>query len=163
MNAYEKWQVRVSIIQTVVLLATFLGALYIGLKQNEINQNLLELSHVVSVELSYAPQKLNIFNKGRENVWLWGTKFGDGPRTMEPNPRLVTPGGSYYLLTDKLEPEILQKVGQNGDDTKPLEIYIESQINKKYVVRNLLFIQVRTGAISIHSQTISIQEADWSK
>lgn len=45
MESFEKWQVIIGISQTGILVMTFLGALYIGLKQNEINQNLLNVGY----------------------------------------------------------------------------------------------------------------------
>jgi len=43
MTAFETWQVVLGIVQAALLLAAFLGAMYVGLKQNEINKNLLDL------------------------------------------------------------------------------------------------------------------------
>jgi hypothetical protein len=54
MSAFELWQVITSIVQSVILLATVLVALYIGLKQTEISVKQNEISE-----------------KRLEHVWFW--------------------------------------------------------------------------------------------
>lgn len=161
MDPYKNRKIVILIIQTCILLLTFLGALFIGFKQIEINNQLLELNNVVSVEVAYATKKLNVFNKGKNNIWLWGTKISKEPKTIESEPRLITPGGFYYLLTDKLESKILQEIPGDGSIKVNLDLFIKDGRNKKYIIKNLLFIQVKNKDITIHSQTTSINQSNW--
>jgi hypothetical protein len=170
-SAFEKWQVIISATQTAILLGTLLVALYIGLKQTEISAKqteisakqteiskaLLDIPFTVSVEVTYdaGMKRFNIFNKGLTNLFLWGTKLGDGPRSVDKDPRLIAPGGSYYLLAPSVETDAIAKVGQNGELRGNLEIYVSGQNLTKYVVTTIVFAQVIAGACTIHTQTTS--------
>jgi hypothetical protein len=138
-----------------------LGALYVGFKQNEINQNILDLQHAVSLEITHQPQRLNISNKGQTNIWLWGTRLADAAPSYEQQPRLITPGGFYYLIADKLEALIVKNIGQNGNTVVPLEVFVAGQNGKKWIVRTLLFAVVTNGVVQIHTQTVSATQTDW--
>ena len=105
MSAFETWQVITSIAQTAIFLATLLAAIYIGLKQAEISnrqadisemqtaisRSLADLPFVVSAEITYdqSSKRINIYNKGQTNIYLWGTKLGDGSKVVEQEPRLI--------------------------------------------------------------------------
>jgi hypothetical protein len=177
MGAFEKWQVMVSVTQTAILLGTLLVALYIGLKQTEISgkqteisakqteisKALLDIPFTVSVEVTYdaGTKRFNIFNKGQTNLFLWGTRLGDSPRSMDKEPRLIAPGGSYYLLAQSIESDTIAKVGQSGELRGNLEIYVTSQNSTKYVVTTIVFAEVIAGTCTIHTQTTSIKPEEW--
>jgi hypothetical protein len=110
MTTFELWQVVNMTAQSFLLLATFLGALYIGFKQYEINQQLVELQHQPTVEVAVADDRLHIFNKGGQSVWLWGTQIESNPRAIEMEPRLITPQGFYYIPLSALKALVLQRV-----------------------------------------------------
>ena len=52
-TTFQNWQIKLTIIQIIILLLAFLGAFYVGLKQNEINRNLLNLNYIPSLEITY--------------------------------------------------------------------------------------------------------------
>ena len=158
---FEKWQIGIGIAQTIILLITVFTALRIGLTQNKINQKLLNLNYIPSVEVNYENKQINVINKGQTNLFLWGTQLADAEKSLESASRLVTPNGSYYLLTDKLEAKIIKNIGANGQEVIPLNIFIETQNEKKYVIKVLLFIKVREGDIKIHTQTTSTTLGNW--
>ena len=164
MSKFEKWQVGIGIGQSVILFSTFIAALFIGIKQNQINQNLLDLQFNVSIEITYdhAQQHFNIHNKGQNNIWLWGSKLNGAEVALEKEPRQITPGGFYYVITDKFEPEILSKLGQNGEKNVSFDVLVETQNREKWTVHTLLFIQVVEGNIKIHTQTVSVMK-NWLK
>src|SRR5690242_17327040 len=99
---FETWQIVLSIIQCVILSGTIYVAWHIGSVQNNINQQLLDLNFRPSLEVTSESDKLNVYNRGKDNVWLWGTQFRDETRTIESSGRLIAPGGFYYLFSNKL-------------------------------------------------------------
>jgi len=177
MSAFEKWQVVTSVIQTVILLGALLVALYIGLKQadisstqteiskkqSDISESLLDLQYAVSVEIAYdsATKHLNIANRGQGNLYLWGDKLRDADRSIEKEPRLITPGGFYYIIADDFESLLLDRMGQDGEATVLFEVYLSSQRGAKYVVHAHLLVQITAGKVAIHSQTTSIEKSSW--
>jgi hypothetical protein len=178
MSAFETWQVITAIVQSSILLGTLLAAIYIGLKQAEISKrqadisevqtniskSLADLPFVVSVEVAYDPsqKRINIANKGQTNIYLWGTKLGEGPRSVEKEPRLITPGGFYYLLAEILEAQLRAAPATSADIRGALEIYLTSQNGVKYVVRTIVIGERRDDKVTIHTQTTAIRPEEWS-
>lgn len=161
LTEFEVWQVVNMTAQSVLLLATFLGALYVGIKQYQINRQLIELQHQPSVEIAATADQLQIHNKGTSSIWLWGTHAEHSKRTMQNEPRLITPQGFYYIPLDALKVNILGRIGQDGEERLTLMIFIKTSDNQKYSVRNILYCQVVAGNVTIHSQTIAVDRQEW--
>ncbi len=127
MDKFEKWQVIISISQTIILFFTLVSAIYIGVTQNHINENLLNLNYFPSIEVAYTPKKkrLQIYNKGNSNIWLWGTKYMDTKPNIKDKPVLITPNGSYYILAEKFESIVKTQVGKDGETFVPFDLFIE--------------------------------------
>jgi hypothetical protein len=79
---------------------------------------------------------------------------------VEREPRLITPGGNYYILAQSFEEEIKARF-QDGDHWVPFEAYIAAENAKKYVVKAVLLVKMKAGQPQIHCQTTSISETDW--
>lgn len=56
----------------------------ISQSQAVINKVLADLPFTVSMEVAYdaSQRRIDLTSKGRSNVYLWGTKLGDGPRLL---------------------------------------------------------------------------------
>lgn len=163
MSTFETWQLGTAVAQTVILFGTLVAAIYIGSKQTQISKDLADLAFVVSVEVTYDAhrKRINIFNKGQTNIYLWGLKLGDGPKVVEQEPRLITPAGYYYILGETLESQIRLALAQNADVQRQLEIYVTNQIGIKYVVRTIVVGQSYGEEIALHTQTTSIRQEKW--
>jgi len=162
MTKFERWQIVVGCIQTTLLMFTLISAIYIGFRQTQINENLLNLNFIPSVEIAYSNGRLQIYNKGMQNIWFWGTKFDDESPTIEKDPRLITPGGFYYIFGDRLERRIKSKIGEDGEIRFPFELFLESSNKIRYIIRNQLFCIAKKGQIYINSQTLALIQRDWS-
>jgi len=163
LNLFEKMQVRLGVAQILILTFTLIAAVYIGFQQNSINQKLYDLNFNVSLEVTYDNKQLNIINKGKENVWIWGTKLADNPKNIERDSRLIPPGGFYYMLATRLELDLIKNIGINGEIRLPLEVYIESANQRRYVVKLLLWAIIKDGVLAVHTQTLAIQPFNWEK
>jgi hypothetical protein len=166
MKPFEKSQIRIMRVQTLVLFLTLIAAVYIGLKQTSINEQLLNLNYYPSMEVAYTTSnhRLQMYNKSRQNIWIWGTQLDNTiPANIKGHGRLVTPGGSYYIIGDRLEKLVLKKVGDNGETYLPFNVFIETANKMRYTVQNQLFCQVKDSKVEIHSQTLAIVQEDWSK
>jgi hypothetical protein len=163
LKRFERYQVILTAIQTVALVAATAGAIWIGVIQTRINRKLYELDLSVAAEVTYdqSTKRLNIFNRGRENIWLWGDKLGSGPKTVEKEGRLIVPGGSYYIFADTFEREVLEKVGHDGETQVPFQLLGKDAADRPFVVDLVLFVQVRDGAVTVHTQTTSIRHSAW--
>jgi hypothetical protein len=123
----------------------------------------LALGNMASADIIYAGDRLQIWNRGRTNLYLWGLKYDDTPVDFEPRSYLIAPTDNYYLLTDKLTPFILLHLGQNGEARVPLDLYLKGADGTKYIMHNILWEIVKDGQITIHTQTQGFEREDWSK
>ena len=165
MTKFEKWQVAINCFQVFILTLTLACAVYIGLRQNQINEKLLNLNYIPSLEVAYTShdKRIQIYNKGNSNIWLWGTKYLNTKPNIKNEPVLITPGSSYHILAEKFENLIKELIGKDGEKFIPFDLFIESSNNVKYIVKNRLLCIVKNNEVSIHSQTINIIKQDWSK
>lgn len=125
-----------------------------------VNETAVRLAYAPAVDLIYAGDVLQVWNKGRTTLTLWGDKYGDGPKDIE-KPAQISTGGFYYILTDRLQRRILQELGQNGSARVPLDLYISTADKKKYVVHCELWEIVKDGAITIRTSNHGIERRNW--
>jgi hypothetical protein len=163
LSRFERRQVILGTIQTVILAIGTSAAVYLGVTQTAINQKLYDLNFTVATEIIYDAneKKLYIFNKGRENIWLWGSKLGSNPKFIDQERRLIAPGSSYYVLAANMEKEVLEKVGTRGELRVPFDVYLKDGRHRPYIARVILFIQVAEGKLTVHTQTVAIDQMQW--
>ena len=132
MNAFEKWQVVLGVVQAGILLMTFLGAIYIGLKQNEINERLRTLQDYVAVTAvpDASNNKIKLINTGRTNLYLWGfDMLGNNQRLKKP--RLITAGtmeAAYYWIDPPQPPD-----SSKGKFEFEFKLYLTDEFNTKWI------------------------------
>jgi|ERR1700722_1463488 len=129
-----------------------------GLRQQE-----LALNFLVSADLVYAGDTLQIWNKGKTTIYFWGDRYGDERSDFAPKPNAIVPTDYYYVLTDKLKAVVLKQLGQNGETRVPFDVYLTSANGKKYIMHNTLWEVVKEGQLTIHTQTHGYEAKDWSK
>lgn len=128
MNTFEKWQIVVSCIQIGILLATFCGAFYIGLKANEINDRMRVLQDYVAVALIPDSETVKLLNVGKVNLYLWGFEMPGNSHHFD-RPRLLPAGtndSAYYWVG----PPDVTKVKDNKFDIK---LYLTDEFGNKLV------------------------------
>jgi hypothetical protein len=163
LTRFEKIQILLSIMQGGILILTLIVAWRIGSVQNSINQQLLDMNFRLSLEVTYENDKLNIVNKGKDNVWVWGTQVRDESKTIESNGRLITPNGYYYLFTDKFRTYSEKYIGTDGEGTFPFNIFVATENGKRYTAKFLLFVKMINGTMTLNTQAIGFVESDWTK
>src|SRR3954463_9033382 len=91
MNSFEKWQVVLGCINAGILIATFLGALYIGFKANEINDRVRKLQDYVAIAVVPDNSVIKLLNVGKVNLYLWGFDMPGNTHHFD-RPRLIPSG-----------------------------------------------------------------------
>jgi hypothetical protein len=79
-------------------------------------------------------QIINFDNSGRTILLLWGSKFGNEPRTIRQQPIVLAPTSSFPF-------DISRFMAKKGDTTKasiPFELYLKRQNGTKYVAKGFL-------------------------
>jgi hypothetical protein len=165
MNQFEIWQVVNMTVQSALQLLTLIAASYVGIKQYQINRRLVEMEHEPSVEVAINTDKtedeLRVLNKGSKSIWLWGTQLEKTPKLIESEPRLITPQGNYYILLKTLKSAVLERVGSNGEERLSLTLFMKTSDKRMYVVRVVLLCCVENLRVTLHSQTVAIEQEDW--
>ncbi|MFZ0593503.1 MAG: hypothetical protein WAM39_23800 [Bryobacteraceae bacterium] len=131
--------------------------------QSNLRRQELSLNYAPSVDLIYAGDQLQIWNRGKTNLKLWGDRYNGGAISMSDTPYVISPTTYRYLLTDTLKANILGTIGQNGEARVPLEIYITTADGQRYIVRGELWEIVKDGQITIHTQNHGFDKVDWFK
>jgi hypothetical protein len=134
-------------------------------QQLDVSQKELALKYQPSVDVVYEKKRLKIYNRGKTNLLFWGTKLGNGPKSISSEPRIIspTPDSFYYLLINELEKEIMEKFPPNFQTYVPFEIFIANEKSQKYIVKCLLYIVLVNGEVTIHTQNVGILKTAWSK
>jgi len=131
-------------------------------RQSNLRRQELALNYAPSIDIWYVSDQLQLWNRGKSNVTFWGLKY-DGEKSTVGPPFVVAPATARYLLTDKLTPSILKDLGQNGEATVPLDIYISTADNQKYILRGELWEIVKEGKVEVRTQNHGFEKRDWSK
>lgn len=117
----------------------------------------------LSVDLLYdsANKALNIVNRGGTNVYLWGDRLQGWPKSVDA-PRTITPnGGAYHIWADRMAQALLQKLGNNGQDRIPFELYVSDEGNKKHIINYIFWVRIRDGVITIETQNMGTTDSDF--
>ncbi len=130
--------------------------------QSRLRQQELALNYVPSVDLIYAGDKLQIWNRGKTNLNLSGDKYDDELPDVAATSYVISPQTNYYLLANRLNEYILAKLGRNGEARVPLDIYITTANNQRYIMHAELWEIVKDGEITIHTQNHGFDKKDWS-
>ena len=163
MNALEKSQVVNMTIQSMLLLVAVLGALYIGFKQNDISQQLLDIQYIPSVAFAVEGNQFRIYSKSKENIWLYGTQTEGLKKNFQEEPRLITPGGYYYIPVEPFKAFIKQQVGNDGEKRIRINLFIQTAHERRYTIRNVLYCAVISGKVEINPQTIGMTLGNWKE
>ena len=161
MNTFQVWQVANMTAQSGLLLATVLAALYIGRKQYQINEQLVEMQHQPSIEVAPTQSQLQVVNKGSQNVWLWGIALEGQPRDMQKLPRLITRQGFYYFTLDRFK-NAVRALGKAGEINLRFDLYISTVHDRRYTINNILHCIASNENVEVHCQTVGLAQADWS-
>jgi hypothetical protein len=157
-------------VEILALIATLFTAIIIGIRQNDINQNLVDLNFFPSVEVVYDNNQIRILNHGEKDVFIGPMVFYDKFENVgkinvrDEDIRLITPNGFYYFSIELLDTTIdkyEKEIGRNGDAVIPFDVFLKSFEGKKYIVKNLLYIIFKDDAPDIRTQTLSIIKSNW--
>jgi 4-amino-4-deoxy-L-arabinose transferase-like glycosyltransferase len=132
--------------------------------QNSLRHEELALNYVPSADLIYAGDRIQLWNRGRTNLYLWGDKYDGEPHPdMNVSPVTITPTSNYYLLADRLNAAIFSSIGRNGEGRVPFDLYISTEDKQRYTMHAVLWEVVKDGRITIHSQNHGFEKGGWFK
>ena len=126
-------------------------------------------SYTPSLDLVYAEKQFRFYNRGKTNLYFWGTRLADDRPAIESEARVITPSGGgfigegfFYIPGDQFEQRERSRLGQDGEERVPLEAFVATEDSKRYRIRYVLRVVMAGGAVTVHSQNMGMKEFDWS-
>jgi hypothetical protein len=121
-----------------------------------------EIAFVPSVDVLYdaGTKAMNFINRGPTNIYLWGDRLDDGPKSIDA-PRTITPGGAYHIWANQVADELLIKIGANGQLSVKFDVYVSSENKKKHILHYLLLATTRNGLLNIETQNLGTTDEDF--
>jgi hypothetical protein len=131
--------------------------------QSTLRKNEYQLNFTPAADLVYAGDQLQLWNRGRTSLSLWGVKYGNEAAFMFKVPSVVGVTDSVGLLTNIMKPRVLASLGANGQDTVPVEFYVGTGDQKKYVKKCNLIETTKDSVLTVLTQCQEFEPRDWSK
>jgi len=118
----------------------------------------LALEFAPSVTVVYEKSRLIIYNRGRTDIGLWGTSYGVTQTEIAEQPRMISPGDSYFLEASKMEVQFEEQGLPPGiPGSTPYFVLITTANSAKYTANGLLIgTKTADGKIVIHTQGLPI-------
>lgn len=151
------WKVFVDCATLIILFLTAWFAHRIGRKQNEINENLLNLNFIPSIDLRFdhTISSFIITNRGSVPIWLMGNELVGINLSILKEGRFISQASEFTIPAPNLI-TTLESIIKNRDllvGAQEYNLFIQSYNNKKYQIKTKLLIEIRDLKI----QSIKIQ------
>jgi hypothetical protein len=132
----------------------------------EMNRNIgteVGLNYDVAVEITFDNQvkHVNIANKGRTNVYVWGDKLDQQKPLIDTKGRMIAPGGSYYIIADTFYGELGTKLPKGSQRLVPFSVFLKNENGDEFIVECQFFAVWYLDNLTIHTQTTSVRRAKW--
>jgi hypothetical protein len=115
----------------------------------------------VAVTFDHNLKRIVLVNNGRTNLYIWGDQLNRGKRVMEAKPKMITPGGSYYIIADSFYEELGGKLPKGSKDTIPFDVFIKNEVGDSFVIESQFFAVWYNDLLTIHTQTSSVRRVNW--
>jgi hypothetical protein len=106
---------------------------------------------------------MSIVNMGRTSLELYGSKLGNERPVFLPRQEVMGPQSGYEFASDPLYRQLASRVPKLSSLSLPYEMYIKTELGKKFVVYCNLLIFWKDDDIGISTQVNSITQTDWGK
>jgi hypothetical protein len=129
-------------------------------------QKQLALSYDVSISVFYNQEKkrMNFINMGHTNVTLWGLKFFDEPKIIEPPGRTIQPNGAgYEIEAAPMYGRALARIPKGQTGLAPFEIYLKNERGEEFVEYCFFGVSWDAENLKLAPQVASITPEHWSK
>lgn len=145
----------------VVILSAVASFAAWGFWPQTLAQQILSLTSTPpDVVLLYAPGQLNLYNRGPEDLLLWGTKFNSGPTLIGQTSRVIPTNAFYYFLTDQLK-----WTGDGGETLAPFDVYLSDKADRRRYIAHFDLLLHANGStiVRIDTQQLGVEERDWRR
>jgi len=158
---------------TVILgILTVLAAFYIGIKQNSINNELLNLNYEPGLVLDYSkpeysgPDGLIYKNNGKSTILFYQRSFINDPKEKivvdNNDPTPILPGQTIQTRGSDIVVYAASSMGTSTDRTFPIIIFFKTADLKKFILTsNLHLIRDKNRGFFVSLEGGSYARYDW--
>lgn len=122
-------------------------------------QDAMGLNYAVALEVSFneGNSHMEYANKGKTNLYLWGSKFDKDPASLSNEGRLITPQGMIYADMTSFRKQAETTIAKDGITHQfPVELHLKSANQKSYVQKCYMLVHWDGDSLKIGMQTISV-------
>lgn len=112
--------------------------------------------YLPSIMLLYGNKQIQVYNKGRTNLYLWGASYGKVNVPIEREPRMVAPAAYYYFVADNLEDQLRSNLKDGLEGYTSFRAFATTEDSKKYTIRGIIVAKVLSGNVNIRTQTLPL-------
>lgn len=147
------------ILASIAILSFFitLGVSYVTIKDSK---ETLDLNYLPSIDVQYnAPNEdIQVYNRGKTNLYIWGSIFNNEKQSADGVGRLISPNGLPYHFPGKDLNQILAGL-LNGNENVyvPFELLFKDNRGEKYISKHYFYVQ----QTAIDIQTTAIEKRPW--
>ncbi|HLX44581.1 MAG TPA: hypothetical protein VKR43_14145 [Bryobacteraceae bacterium] len=127
-------------------------------------QDQLALNYDLQVNVIYdaTGKNVHIINAGRTNVSLWGDHFGNETISIQPEGRIIPPGG-VWTVSSKTYADYIKNPPKNGSVTLPLILYLKNEHSEEFVLESKLTFEWKDDVLSMRTQVNTVRPEHWSR
>jgi len=115
----------------------------------------------VAVTFDHNLKRIILVNNGRTNLYIWGDQLNRGNRVLEAKPKMITPGGSHYIIADSFYEELGRKLPKGSKDMIPFDVFIKNEVGDSFIIESQFFATWFNDLLTIHTQTSSVRRMGW--
>jgi heme/copper-type cytochrome/quinol oxidase subunit 4 len=146
----------------VVSLSIIVFAEFYEMKKQGIGDGSIPTSNVDNVSVLLLPDdgRFNLYNKGKGDLIIYGSKVADEPPEMN-SPIIVPEGTLYYTFTSILDDYCRNHIGNNGNALYAYECYLSDSKGVRYVAKFNIYVVIKDGKVTYNTQQMGIEKRNW--
>jgi hypothetical protein len=131
---------------------------------NEGIQRQLGVNYEVNPEIIFLEdqKQLRVVNKGRDSLFLWGSKWRTSAVIMEKEGKFIPIGGNYFVPADSIFREI-DALPKGLQVNIPFEVYLAGADGRHYTVHLNVAVNWETGSRKVFTQALRIKREKWPR
>jgi hypothetical protein len=116
----------------------------------------LDPDFIPSVDVIYQNKQIQVHNRGRTNLYLWGAAYGNADVPIDKEPVMVAPGIYYYFSAEMMENQMLSRLKDGEEGTTPFRAFATNEESKKMTIRANIVGKVSNRTVAIRTQVLPI-------
>ena len=155
------WTNRILVIVSILSFLLTLGVSYITAQHSK---EALELNYSPSIDVQYdAPnEQIQVYNRGKSNLYIWGSRFNNETIIKNNWGMLITPAGlPYHFPGINLNQGLAKILDDKEMVYVPIELFFKDNRGDKYVSNMFFYVFRKDKQMAIDVQVTSVSKYNW--